>query len=349
MKRPLLSIIIPVYNASKSVKKTASDILSQSFKDFELILVDDGSTDKTISVLRGIQSKDKRVVVLSKKNGGPSSARNAGLKRAKGKYIQFFDADDRIPKGALEAVVSSMENTGSDMVVSGWQIDLWVKDELVQGYKTITFQEQEVRGNLEDIKKHVLRSIGTDGRLYNLWNKLFRADIIKDNYLQFNDQIRFGEDVIFALEYFQYVSQINYISDVTYRYQENGPGSVFSKSSLSSEFRIINLAALEGFVGSEPDQEMADLHSWVVTRWLGSYSMMVARSQLPFGQKYKALREVIEESKYVAKNTTFIGIKKYAVQIILRVAMAIPAGMLVAGWVASTLKRALVLVKSSLK
>lgn len=349
MKRPLLSIIIPVYNSSKSIKKIASDILSQSFKDFELILVDDGSTDKTISVLRGIQSKDKRVVVMSKKNGGPSSARNAGLKRSKGTYIQFFDADDRVPKGALEAVVSSMENTQSDMVVSGWQIDLWVKNELVQGYKTITFKKQEVRGNPEDIKKHVLKSIGTDGRLYNLWNKLFRADIIKDNYLQFNDHIRFGEDVIFALEYFQHVSQINYIPDVTYHYQENGPGSVFSKSSLSSEFRIINLAALEGFVGSQPDQEMADLHSWVVTRWLGSYSIIIAQSQLPFGHKYKALSKVIEESKYVAKNTTFIGLKKYTVQIILRVAMAVPAGMLFVGWVTSALKRTLVLIKSSLK
>ncbi|HRQ86568.1 MAG TPA: glycosyltransferase family 2 protein, partial [Candidatus Saccharibacteria bacterium] len=219
MKKPILSVIIPVYNAGADIRSVIKDVLSQSFKDFELILVDDGSMDNTLSVLRGIQSKDKRVVVLSKKNGGPSSARNAGLKRAKGTYIQFFDADDRVPKGALEAVVSSMENTGSDMVVSGWQIDLWVKDRLVRNHKTIALKEEEISGDTATIKKHVLKSIGSDGRLYNLWNKMFRADIIKDNYLLFNENIRFGEDVIFAFEYLRHVSKINYIPTVTYHYQ----------------------------------------------------------------------------------------------------------------------------------
>ncbi|HRQ86567.1 MAG TPA: hypothetical protein PLY16_00480, partial [Candidatus Saccharibacteria bacterium] len=116
-----------------------------------------------------------------------------------------------------------------------------------------------------------------------------------------------------------------------------------------SEFRIINLAALGTFVGNGVDREMDDLYSWVVTRWLLSYSMIIARSSLSFKEKYHALHEVIQESKYVAKSTTFIGIKKFVLQRFIRVVMVIPAGMLVLGWSGSVLKQAVVLLKSSLK
>lgn len=349
MNNPLLSIIIPVYNAGVSIKKITSTILRQDFKDFELILVDDGSTDKTINVLRGIKAKDKRVVLLSKKNGGPSSARNAGLKRAKGKYIQFFDADDRISPDALSTVVGVAVESKSDMVVSGWRIDLRKNGRTISGYKTINPKPATIKGDSEQIKKYVLKSIGTDGTLYNLWNKLFRADIIKDNNITFNEDLRFGEDTIFSLEYFSYLSKLTIIPNTTYYYLTNSDGSVFSQSSLSQEYRLENLKALKTYVGNITDQQTHDLYAWVVSRWLTSYGMLLSMAKLPYKDKISRLKTIAKQSRVVAKNTTYIGIKYFLIHRVILVSSLSTHLLLLVTAVMALLKKSIVAVKSSLK
>ena len=119
MKQPLLSIVIPVYNAKKSIKSIVTCILREEFKDFELLLINDGSTDNTLAILEEIAEKDTRIKVYDKSNGGPSSARNLGLKEATGQYIQFYDSDDTIPNQALSITTKAIQNTDSDLLISG--------------------------------------------------------------------------------------------------------------------------------------------------------------------------------------------------------------------------------------
>ena len=107
---PKVSIVVPCYNIQKYVGRCIESLLAQTFTDFELILVNDGSTDDTLSILKEYEKKDSRIIVLEKENGGLSDARNAGMKIAKGEYIQFVDGDDFAEDILLEKCVQKQHN-----------------------------------------------------------------------------------------------------------------------------------------------------------------------------------------------------------------------------------------------
>lgn len=302
MNKPLVSVIIPVWNTGTSVCNMTDAILGQSFRDFELILVDDGSTDNTLSVLRKIEKVDSRVRVFTKPNGGPSSARNLGLEKATGEYIQFYDADDSITPHSLKICTDAILASKSDIVVSGWQIYTVRNNK----YTPYVLRDETVSNNLE---AYVLRSLGTNGMLYNLWNKLFRADIIREHHLRFREDLSFGEDLIFALHYFSHISHLQVISDITYHYQESSAGT-FGKSALNTTFRRINSEELAIFASNNQTPEISDLFHWIEWRWLLSYWLLVARSHRSYRQKIVSLKKNLGGEYIVAKTTRFIGFKK---------------------------------------
>ena len=309
MKVPLLSIIIPAYNAAHSLPKIVTTILKESFKDFELLLVDDGSTDETLKVIRGLASKDKRIIVRAQRNRGPSSARNTGLLKARGSYIQFYDADDAIIPGSLQTIMTAALETKADVVVSGHTV---LSESNGKAIKTISPEKTTKTG--DEIIPFVTRSIGHDGRLYNLWNKLFRAEIIHQHNLTFREDLRFGEDLVFALHYFKHAHTITTIPNVTYSYVSSATNGVFSSSSIVPEYRLTNDQELTAFVGEERDPELEDLYQWVRWRWLLSYWTLVARSNLPQNEKLNRIKSVSAVSYGVAKTPEYIGKRKYRIE-----------------------------------
>ena len=117
-----ISIIIPCYNQAHFLTECVESVLSQDFKDWEMLIVNDGSTDDTIKLALDFANRDKRINVIDKENGGLSSARNAGIKQAKGKYIHFLDSDDFVLKGFYSAMIDSFNSTENvDVIVSGYQ------------------------------------------------------------------------------------------------------------------------------------------------------------------------------------------------------------------------------------
>lgn len=214
MQKPAVSIIIPVWNTGDCIKDIVKSITSQKFDDFELLLVDDGSTDNTPSILKELGRNDARIRIFTKPNGGPSSARNTGLDNAKGKYIQFYDSDDNISDDALSTVMNAVNSHDRDLLVSGWQIDVEGTKGIVRDYKQINPEPEIIDDN---IIEYTLGSIGSGGTLYNLWNKLFKAEIIKENNLRFREDLRFGEDLIFSLQYISKLdlSRLSLISLIT--------------------------------------------------------------------------------------------------------------------------------------
>ncbi len=341
MRQPLLSIIIPVWNASDNIRHIVNSVLSQSLDNFELILIDDGSSDDTLSVLHAIEKTDKRVKVYTKPNGGPSSARNLGLEKAQGKYIQFYDSDDDIPSGALHATTSILDESKSDIIVSGWQIDLQTSRGIIRNYKQIIPQEEVVSSN---VALYVLRSLGNNGLLYNLWNKLFRADIIHKYQLRFREDIRFGEDVLFSLEYFKHVQKLYIIPDVTYHYQANSKTSVFSSSSLVPEYRLANDEAIIAFAKTKPNREERDLLNWLRWRWLISYWSCVVGSQKRLNEKLYLIKQFNPKSLQVSR-VSVIGVKKSLIQCIALLARTTTYSSLLLGWSINILKKTVVSIK----
>ena len=118
---PKLSVIVPIYNVEEYLANCIESILNQTFKDFELILINDGSTDNSLEICYRYRDRDKRINVINKKNGGVSSARNIGIEISKGEYIAFVDPDDDIEINMYEELMGIMENNNVDIVVSGFK------------------------------------------------------------------------------------------------------------------------------------------------------------------------------------------------------------------------------------
>lgn len=344
-KHPKLSIIIPVWNSGKTIEAIVKSIVSQKFTDFELLLINDGSTDDTGLVLKELQKTDGRIRVISKANGGPSSARNLGLENATGEFIQFYDSDDNISGNSLSVTTSAIEKTDSGLLVSGWQIDLNSSSGLIENYKQVSPKSETIDSK---IVENVLLSLGNDGTLYNLWNKLFRADIIRDNNLRFREELRFGEDLLFSLEYIKHINSISIIPDVTYHYLTNSGSSVFSSSSMVPEFRKANDEAIVEFAGNNPtDRELAFLN-WVRCRWLMSYWSLVAGSKKDFSEKLSLIKG-FKPKNLPLSQSKYIGAKKYLMQLIAHFAYLTAFGSFMFGWGMNLIKKSIILAKTSLK
>jgi len=204
----LVSIIVPVYNAENFLSKCIDSILSQSFVDWELLLIDDGSTDSSWEIINKYISNDKRIKAYHKENGGAGSARNEGIKRATGKWMLFVDADDYVEKDYIEKLVSASK--GVDLTICGMK--------LICGEK-ITYSKIYLDG-VEKKERLTVEDFFNIIRIYTLSGpvcKLFCSDIIKNNNIYFPTDINLGEDSIFVYTYLQYVNT-TYIIDNYYGY-----------------------------------------------------------------------------------------------------------------------------------
>lgn len=201
----MISIIVPVYKVEKYVGKCIESILAQTFRDLELILVDDGTPDNSGAICDEYAQKDSRIKVFHKENGGVSSARNYGIEKATGEWICFVDSDDWLESTYLE-----------DFDISGGQ------DLLLQGYK-----KKFNKGNLkcfgfEDCKCETFPEILAYTELHYIINspcfKLFKKQIINENNIKFDKNTSYGEDHLFVLDYLMHINSINYSYQYGYIY-----------------------------------------------------------------------------------------------------------------------------------
>ena len=208
---PQISIIIPVYNTAGTLDFCINSIIKQDFTDWELLLIDDGSTDDSLNICQRIESSDHRIKVFSQNNSGVSAARNKGIKEAKGKYICFIDADDYIESNYLNSLYEYKEY---DLVICGYYVDFYSNN------LTLRKQEKHIPTYLElkSIKDtSLLKELFLKGMINTNWNKLFKHHIIKENNLQYKPY-PINEDNIFMLEYLTHTSSIYTISDALYHW-----------------------------------------------------------------------------------------------------------------------------------
>lgn len=201
MKEVKISIIVPVYNAAKQWKNNKTtlhrcidSILKQEYKDFELILVNDGSKDESKNIIDEYAKIDERIVVIHKENTGVSNTRNIAIDIAKGKYIQFLDADDWITSDASKTFIRAIEENNCDLVIADFYR---VIDDNVSHKGHISTNSVIDRETFAD---YMIQS-PSDFYYGALWNKLYRRDIIQKNKIRMNENLQWAEDFIFNLEY----------------------------------------------------------------------------------------------------------------------------------------------------
>ena len=217
---PKISVIVPVYNSEKYLHRCIDSILAQTFIDFELLLVNDGSKDNSGKICNEYAAKDSRVRVFHKQNGGVSSARNLGLNNAKGEWVTFVDSDDWVKPDYLYSMVCQSD---ADMVMSSFEII----DEVEKWDNSI---ENRIF-NKNEIKQFIERYIYTV-TLCSPWCKLFNRLLIGD--VRFNENIAFTEDTIFVIEYLCKVRNVRVVENYGYQYRR-GLGESLSMKLLSVE------------------------------------------------------------------------------------------------------------------
>jgi len=212
-KTTAVSIIVPVYNKEKYLSECVDSILRQNFKDFELILVDDGSKDSSWNIIKEYANKDKRVVPVHQENAGVSAARNAGLDRAQGKWICFVDADDYLPKDGIQILVEHGEKSNADIVNAN---ATRVEDD--KQFKIFNFNNEIVKGNIYPRLVH-----------FAPWAQLFKRSIIEEHHLRYVKGLAYSEDNVFILYYSLYASSIEFVNDSVYNYRINFDSAIQNK------------------------------------------------------------------------------------------------------------------------
>jgi len=204
----MVSIIIPVYNVSKFIDICLNSIIQQTYKDLEIIIVDDGSKDDSLEKCLGWKKKDKRIKVFHNENNGVSYTRNFAIKKSSGIYLTFIDPDDIVAPDFIENLVLNMTSFHADCSVCG--IQRFYDEE-----KIITLQGKLFHYTNKDMKGALFSVFGGF-----LANKMYKRNIIIKNNLSLNESISISEDLLFNLEYFNYCNNIVYDSTQKYYYRQ---------------------------------------------------------------------------------------------------------------------------------
>lgn len=231
MKKGLISIIIPVFNADKYLSTCIDSILAQSYQNFELILVDDGSTDESGIICDHYQTKDNRIRVFHKTNFGVSHARNYGINVAEGEYLTFIDSDDYIDANYLASYIQHEEY---DCVIGSYQTFPIVHMTI---HKEMAFSISN-DNDLNSLCNYIAKIDGS------IWCKLYHHSIINEHHVRFNEQMRFSEDTDFCLNYFRYAKTFKTISSNSYHYRVAEGIQAERKYNLSKEEINHNLSIL---------------------------------------------------------------------------------------------------------
>lgn len=234
----MVSVIVPIYNAERFLDRCVASIVAQSYYDLEIILVNDGSIDRSEDICRDWQKRDSRIRYIYQKNGGVSVARNAGLEAATGGYVMFVDSDDYMLPDMCKVMYETLQIKQADCVVCG------VKE---TGGGVWQPKENKDYVSFDNFRADFICQLNTE-LLSPSWNKIFKRRLIMKG---FPKGVSFGEDLIFNLEYLKKCNRISFITSALLYHEKDVDGSLVLKSDLGRLLDIEQvLASVLDFYGS---------------------------------------------------------------------------------------------------
>lgn len=278
------SVIIPVYNSEKTIKRCIDSIASQERTDVEIIVINDGSTDMTENICNKMQNKYNNIVYIYKENGGVSSARNLGLSVAKGKYVMFIDSDDYVDGKCFE-IFDSYTKSDADYYQFVFSIEANGKVK-----KVISWPERYV--NTESEKEAFIVESVVTRSINSCWAKLYRREIIEKTGLRFYDELSMGEDLTFVFTFLLSADKLERVDSIIYF------ADVTNKESLSRRYReklleqkilvyekMLNALEKSNIKGDSVKNSLAWLH------YRNAYSVVndLTKSNLGFLERRKKL------------------------------------------------------------
>lgn len=218
VSNPKVSIVIPVYNVERFLKQCLDSVLAQTFTDYEVVCVNDGSTDSSPGILRRYAKKDNRILVIDQENGGLSAARNTGMSYARGEYIAFLDSDDYLDSQMLEKTVAKAEESHADIVI----FDYWLYFDSTG--ELGTYRDQDIYARLSG-RLFTLEEQPEMAQFIGVWDRLFRRSFLESHGFQYPVG-RIYEDVTFCVETELAAKRIALLADHLYYYRRDVVGSI---------------------------------------------------------------------------------------------------------------------------
>lgn len=265
-KTPLISVILPVYNAERTVETAVKSLFHQTFTDFEAVIIEDGSTDRTREVLKKMENSDPRIKVIYKeKNEGLSAGRNSGLRAASGAYIGFLDADDWMEPDFLESIYSGGILQDADLILSGYSHDTMNPERTHVSVSRKVSTEFRLCTSKTDIIE-AAAFCDTHKIFAYTWNKFYRRRLIEDNSLFFQNQTLI-EDFIFNCQFWDIIEKLVILNSTGYHYVKASTEALTQKF-LPDYYEIIelryqairNLTVKNGLFQGNVSEQLANVH-----------------------------------------------------------------------------------------
>ena len=305
--QPLVSVIMPIYNAEKYIKGAFASLMSQTYKNIEIICVNDGSLDHSLGIIERMAATDPRIKVISQSNGGPAKARNAGLNVAKGKYVSFVDSDDFVDKEMYGKLVSIAEKEESDILVFGgypWpdkeSAPQWIKDKLSP--RVVTYEG-------EDAGKEAIFKERSSTPF--LWIQFLKRDIIEyPTKIRFREDIDLGEDQIFQFAYFPRAKKIVYTNKKFYFYRWDNEGSLMWKynhkktEKFRKHLQIVE-SVFENWKSIGYKDIYGNLASWMVNFLYNDLKSFPKYLQIDFAKQIKLIASKYDVQLYMCNEYEF--------------------------------------------
>ena len=304
--KPLISVIIPIYNTGDSAVKLLDKLTKQSYENLEIICVDDGSKDGSFDLVAEfvrqskLKNKNLNMTILRQKNQGAAGARNLGLKKASGEYVTFIDSDDEVKKTHIEDLLKSLEKDPRNALsVCGYV------------YRRLRMQTEkdfftnEIWTGLEEVnfRAYILSLLASDGRMYAAINKMFRLSVIKKTKVEFPVGWDFAEDTMFVLRYLKAAEEagfnrIGMVLKANYIYNYGTETSTVASSSMKfnnwqKSFQNITKWAEDKNDSAEIKKLKQKWLKKLYLRFKISHALAVARSAMPLTKKWKYLNPVV--------------------------------------------------------
>lgn len=242
---PKVSIVVPVYNVKNYIEKCINSLINQdSFEDFEVIIVNDGSTDDSIKKITPLIQKYNNIILLNKTNGGVGQARNAGLEKARGEYVIFVDSDDWLEKNMIISMYNNAVKFDSQIVICNGK--LVFENNKVEKLLSMDLDGNKIINGVEGIYYFLCRN----SRIGNfLWNKLFKRELFISNSIRFPEKMDYGEDAVTVFKCIFYSKIITCIDKPYYNYLQR-KNSITKKISTKELLFIENVNSISNFLKS---------------------------------------------------------------------------------------------------
>ena len=220
----LVSIVVPIYNSEKYIGRCINSIINQSYRNLEIILINDGSKDNSLNICKKFAKQDKRIIILNQNNNGVSAARNAGIDIAKGEYISFIDADDSVEKNYIYELVKNSNNGQADVVICGYNDVYSEKRSKINIFDNNIEIKGLINKDYDNLKKYIKYP----------WIKIYRLNFLKNNNIKFSKQFTDAEDQVFNFQVFSIAQIYNFVNKALYNHYYSNLNSLSKQITIKS-------------------------------------------------------------------------------------------------------------------